>query len=199
MRPTFFYFLLLIFISGAALHGNAQTAFGIKAGLNLTNLNVDDPEASYDTRTGYHAGIFFREKFSKVAFQPEVLLFTQSTDVRSSILGNFQDSFTYLSIPVMFKFYLVSGLNIHVGPQFGFLLDGERKFESPIGQGSSDIKDYYKKSDVSASLGAGWDFPFGLNLDFRYNIGIQDINDQANGAEARSRVFQLSLGWNFLQ
>jgi hypothetical protein len=178
---------------------NAQSAFGIKAGLNLTNLKVSDPEASYDSRSGYHAGIFFREKFSKIAVQPEVLLFTQSTDVKSTLLGEYQDSFTYLSIPVMLKFYLVSGLNIQAGPQFGFLLDGERKFESRLGQGSSDIKDYYKGSDISLSLGGGWDLPFGLSVDVRYNIGIQDINDLADGEEAKSRVFQLSLGWNFLR
>ncbi|HRJ28622.1 MAG TPA: porin family protein [Cyclobacteriaceae bacterium] len=180
-------------------HADAQAAFGLKGGLNLANLRVDDPEASYNSRTGYHAGVFVRGKFSKVAVQPEVLLFTQGSEVNSSILGEFKDSFTYLSIPVMVKFYVVSGLNIHVGPQFGFLLDGERK-GSFLGQTYNyDIKDYYKNSDISVSLGGGWDFPFGLNVDVRYNIGVQDINDQANGEEVKSRVFQVSLGWNFLK
>lgn len=200
MRLTNYVSIILVFVAlGIGLEVSAQTAFGIKGGLNLTNLNVDDPEASYDTRSGYHVGIFLRERFSKVAIQPELLLFTQSTDVKSTALGDYKDSFTYLSIPVMFKFYLVSGLNIQVGPQFGFLLDGERKFDSRLVQGTSDIKDYYKNTDVSVSLGGGWDFGFGLNLDLRYNIGIQDINDQADGNEAKSRVFQLSLGWNFIK
>ena len=78
-----------------------ETAFGIKAGLNLTNLKVDDPDASYDSRSGFHAGFFVREKFSKVAIQPELLLFTQSTDVSSTALGNYQDRFT--------AFYVVTG------------------------------------------------------------------------------------------
>ncbi len=176
-----------------------ETAFGIKAGLNLTNLKVNDPDASYDSRSGFHAGFFVREKFSKVAIQPELLLFTQSTDVSSTALGNYQDRFTYLSIPIMIKFYLVSGLNIHAGPQFGFLLDGDRKYSGPLGQGSTDIKDYYKSSDISVSLGAGWDFPFGLCTDIRYNIGVQDINEASGGEEAKSRVFQISAGWNFLK
>lgn len=191
--------VIMILTAMITSSANAQSAFGVKAGLNLTNLKVSDPEASYDSRSGYHAGIFFREKFSNVAVQPEVLLFTQSTDVKSTLLGEYQDRFTYLSIPVMLKFYLVSGLNIQAGPQFGFLLDGERKFETRLGgQGSNDIKDYYKNSDISLSLGGGWDLPFGLNVDVRYNIGIQDINDVADGEEAKSRVFQVSLGWNFL-
>jgi hypothetical protein len=176
-----------------------KPAFGIKAGLNLTNLKVDDPDATYDSRTGFHAGFFVRERFSKVAIQPEFLLFTQRTDVSSSALGDFQDRFTYLSIPIMIKFYIIDGLNFHVGPQFGFLLDGDRKFDGPLGQGSTDIKDYYKSSDVSVSLGGGWDAPFRLSVDVRYNIGVQDINEAAGGEEAKSRVFQVSVGWNFLK
>jgi hypothetical protein len=98
----------------------------------------------------------------------------------------------------MLKFYPIGGLNFQVGPQFGFLLDGERKYDTFLGSGSQDITEYYKESDVSVSVGGGYDFDFGLSLDVRYNIGIKDINNVSNGEEARSRIFLLSLGWNFL-
>lgn len=189
------FFLVIVNASNA----QQQTAFGIKAGLNLTNLKVSDPDASYDSRSGFHAGFFVREKFSKVAIQPEFLISTLSTDVSSSTLGDWQDRFTYLNIPIMVRFYIVDGLNFHAGPQFGFLLDGDRQYSGPLGQGSEDIKDYYKNSDVSISLGGGWDFPFGMNVDVRYNVGVQDINEASGGEEAKSRVFQVSVGWNFLK
>lgn len=199
-KSIIFCFVFLSLGSFVSNHAVAQAAFGLKGGLNLANLKVDDPEASYNSRTGYHAGVFVRGKFSKVAIQPEVLLFTQSTDAKETILGDYKTNFTYLSIPVMLKFYVVNGLNIQAGPQFGFLLDGEMKGTDLIGQDFSyDVKEYYKNSDISVSLGGGWDFPFGLNVDVRYNIGVQDINDQADGEEAKSRVFQVSLGWNFLK
>ena len=176
-----------------------ETAFGIKGGLNLSTLNVDDPEASYDSRTGFHAGIFLRGKFDKVAIQPELLLFTQNGDIKSTVFGKAQESFTYLSIPVMLKFYPIGGLNLQVGPQFGFLLDGERKYDTFLGSGKEDIKDYYKSSDVSVSVGGGYDFGFGLGLDVRYNLGVKDINNVANGEAVKSRVFLISLGWNFVK
>lgn len=180
---------------------NAQnTAFGLKGGLNLTNLKVDDPQASYDSRTGYHAGVFVRGRFDKIAIQPELLLFTQSNQINySGGLGSVTESFTYLSVPFLLKFYPALGFNIQVGPQFGFLLDGQQDFKTPLFSGTKDIKDAYKSSDVSVSAGAGWDFDFGLSLDVRYNIGVKDINNVANGEEARSRVFLVSLGWNFLK
>lgn len=190
--------VLFLFAGFSAL---AQVGFGIKGGLNLTTLNVEDPELSYDSRTGYHAGIFLRGKFDKVGIQPELLFFTQSGEYRSAgIFGTTRESFTYLSIPLILKFYPVAGLNIQLGPQFGFLIDGEREYEDPLfGSGTKDITDYYKKSDVSLSLGGGYDTNFGLTLDVRYNIGVKDINNEANGDEARSRIFLLSLGWNFLR
>ena len=195
-------FALLIML-GATVSSQAQVAFGLKGGLNLSNLEVDDPQASYDSRTGYHAGVFLRSTFDKVAFQPELLLYTQSNQIdyaTSSVNpGTVENNFTYLTIPVLLKFYIVSGLNIHAGPQFGFLLDGEQKINTTLFTGTQDIKDNYKSSDVAISVGGGWDFPFGLSTDIRYNIGVKDINNAANGEEAKSRVFLVSLGWNFLK
>ena len=196
MKTSIRLIVLFLLISSAAWSQDAD--FGIKAGINLANINVQDAEGTYDSRTGYHAGVFLRSRFSKVAIQPELLLFTQSTDARATLLGDYKDNFTYLSIPLMLKFYPVMGLNFQVGPQFGFLLDGERQF-SGIAQGSADIKDYYNGSDISVSVGGGWDFKFGLSMDVRYNIGVKDINNAVNGEETKSKVFLVSLGWNFLK
>jgi hypothetical protein len=99
----------------------------------------------------------------------------------------------------MIKLYPVGGLNLQLGPQFGFLIDGERKYDTVFGSGSTDIKDHYKSSDISLSLGAGYDFDFGLGLGFRYNLGMKDINNAANGEEVKSRVIMISLGWNFIK
>lgn len=199
MKRIVFLALIVCGVSTAPLFAQEGSGFGIKGGLNLTNINIDDPEASYDSRTGFHAGLFLRGKFDKVAIQPEVLIFTQRAVGSFGSFGDVEDSFTYLSIPLMFKFYPVGGLNLQVGPQFGFLLDGERKFESALGTFKEDIKDSYNNSDVAVSLGAGYDFGFGLGLDFRYNIGVKDINDTEDGEKAKSRVFLISLGWNFLK
>jgi hypothetical protein len=192
------FFIVSLFFT--TQQGMAQVAFGLKGGLNLTSLKVDDPEASYNSRAGYHAGVFLRGRFDKVAIQPEVLFFTASNEVDfAEGFGSVKQSFTYVSIPVMLKFYPVWGLNLQAGPQFGFLVDGEQEYNTALFTGTRDIKDYYKKSDVSVSVGGGWDFNFGLNLDFRYNIGVKDINNSADGEEAKSRVFLISLGWNFIR
>lgn len=191
--------LLLIVFLVSAFQASGQIAFGLKGGLNLSTLDVEDPELTYNSRTGYHAGIFLRNRFGNVGIQPELLLFTQSGEVTSSLFGTAQEHFTYLSIPLMLKFYPVGGFNLQVGPQFGFLLDGEREYDSFFGSGSQDITEHYKNSDISISVGGGYDFDFGLGLDVRYNIGVKDINNAANGETVNSRIFLVSVGWNFFR
>jgi Outer membrane protein beta-barrel domain len=186
----------LLFLGTSAVA--QEMAFGLKGGLNLSEIKIDDPEASYNSKTGYHAGIFVRSKFDKIAIQPELLLYTQRGDFSGpGYTGN--EDFTYLTIPLMVKFYPVMGLNLQVGPQFGFLLDGERTSDTVFGTIKQDIKDQYESSDFAVSAGAGYDFSFGLSLDARYNIGVKDINNATNGDEAKSRVFLISIGWNFLK
>lgn len=189
--------LAVALLVGTSLYAQ-DAAFGLKAGLNLSKIDIDDPEATYEGKTGYHAGIFMSSRVGKIGFQPEVLLYTQSGEFETATVNNGKESFTYLTIPVMIKFYPLLGLNLQVGPQFGFLLDGERSGTNFFGDFKQDIKDQYDSNDFSVSAGAGYDFKFGLSLDARYNIGVKDINNAAAGEEAKSRVFLVSIGWNFL-
>src|SRR5687767_10389832 len=124
MKQTIKLMIVMVVLGGHSLFAQ-EFGFGLKGGLNLSSLQLDDPQASYDSRTGYHAGLFLRGKFSKVGIQPELLLYTQKGVGEFSTV-KFEENFTYLTIPVMIKFYPVLGLNLQVGPQFGFLLDGER-------------------------------------------------------------------------
>ena len=196
LRHACICFSFLCLVSTSFCQG---VGFGVKGGLNLSSLNLEDPEASYDSRTGYHLGVFLRGRFDKVAIQPELLLYTQNGDIESSLFGTAQESFSYLTVPVILKLYPVAGLNLQLGPQFGFLLDGERKYDTFLGSGSEDITEHYDKSDISIALGGGYDFDFGLGIDVRYNLGVKDINNAANGEPVKSRVFMLSLGWNFIR
>lgn len=192
-------FFSVLFCLTLSMSHSQDVGFGVKGGVNLSTLDLKDPEASYDSRTGYHLGIFLRGRFDKVAIQPELLLYTQNGDIESSLFGTAQESFSYLTVPVIIKLYPVGGLNLQLGPQFGFLLDGEREYDTFLGSGSQDITEYYDKTDISIALGGGYDFGFGLGIDVRYNLGIKDINNAADGDSVKSRVFMVSLGWNFIR
>lgn len=183
--------IVLLSVTGYGAYAQAQVAIGLKAGVNLSKLNTDDADANTSNITAFHGGAFALFKLTKIGIQPE-LLFSQQGSRVEDISGDLQDlKMSYMTIPVMVKFYLAGGFNLQAGPQFGFLNSAE--FDG------DDIKSSFKNSDISANLGIAWDAPFGLVLDARYNIGLSDISDDTNLGELKSGVFQFSLGYKIFK
>lgn len=183
--------IVLLFVVGASLSAfsQAEVSLGLKAGVNLSKLNTDNVTDASNI-TAFHGGAFALFKFTKIGIQPELLFSQQGSSIDDVSLGAGDLKMSYMTIPVMLKFYLAAGFNIQAGPQFGFLNSAE--FEG------TDIKDAFKSSDVSANVGVAWDAPFGLVLDARYNIGLSDIND-GGGDEITSSVFQFSVGYKIFK
>lgn len=185
----------IIFVCGAMVicgsaFSQAQFSLGLKGGLNFANLDVSDIGGTYDNRTGYHLGAFGLFKFAKFGIQPEIIYSEQGSKVKDPNLGDFESNFSYVNIPIILKLYTIAGLNLQVGPQFGFLTSAEVD--------GDNIKDELKGSDFSVGLGVGWDAPFGLSLDARYNLGVSDVSDQA-AAEIKNQVWQISAGFKILK
>ncbi|MBL7865114.1 MAG: PorT family protein [Cyclobacteriaceae bacterium] len=168
--------------TGAAF-AQASVSIGLKGGLNFANVNTTSVSAAYNSRTGYHAGAFVNVKLTKLAIQPEVIYSVQGGDAAA---GNLE--FGYINIPILLKFYLVGGLNLQAGPQFGFL--------SSATQGGVDYKSLYESSDMSVALGAGFDIKKFV-IDARYNLGLSDVDKQTT--EMKNQVFQLSVGFKLFK
>ncbi|MFO7257145.1 MAG: porin family protein [Bacteroidota bacterium] len=192
MKTTRNIFLAAILLMAASASAVAQAQFsvGLKGGLNFANLDVSDIPGTYDNRTGYHLGAFALLKFAKFGIQPEIIYSEQGSKVKTPNLSNFESNFSYVNIPIIMKLYTIGGLNLQVGPQFGFLTSAE--------WGDESIKDELKKSDFSVGLGVGWDAPFGLSLDARYNLGISDVSDVAE-AQIKNQVWQISAGFKIFK
>jgi hypothetical protein len=195
----------LMFIGGLVLlsvtaFSQAQFALGVKGGLNFATFDVQDVAASLDNKTGYHAGAFALLKVAKFGIQPEFIFSQQGTKIKNAS-GRYSADFTYLNVPIMLKCYLIGGLNIHFGPQFGFLRDGDGVFIDANGDihDTGKLKELYRQSDMSIGVGAGWDLPFGLTIDARYNIGLEKIDNDANALAAKNQVIQVSVGYKIIK
>jgi hypothetical protein len=124
-------------------------------------------------------------KLTKLAIQPELIYSVQGSDVSTATSSQALE-LAYVNIPILLKFYLVGGLNLQAGPQFGFLASAS--------QGGTDIKNMVKGMDTSVALGAGFDISKFV-IDARYNLGLSEINDAAGSTAAKNQVFQLSVGF----
>lgn len=175
----------LIFIAFTLFVG--ATAFsqeidlGVKAGANFAKISDVD---NLSNKTGFQAGIFAGIKFTdKVGIQADLLYSQQGAKFEAE-----EFDLNYVNIPVVLKYYLIQGLNIQAGPQFGFIVDDNVKevFKSI---------DEAEKSDVSGIVGAGYDFPFGIRVDARYNFGLTDVFKENKG---KNSVASIAIGYSFL-
>jgi Outer membrane protein beta-barrel domain len=193
----FIVFLISVIVINQA-QAQVQASLGIKGGVNFSSLDVTNARATWDGRTGYHIGAFALFKVTAFAVQPELIFSQQGSTVK--INGqDFDANFSYMNVPVIAKFYLPLGLNLQLGPQFGFLTSAESDYNPVNAQGGTDLKEYYKNSDVSLGMGIGWDLPFKLTIDARYNLGLTEINDNASLTATKNQVFQLSLGYKLFK
>jgi hypothetical protein len=184
MKKISLVVIALLLMSGVAF-SQAQVAIGLKGGVNISKFD----ESASDNITSFHGGAFALVKLTKIGIQPEILFSQQGSKFSDVAFDELKTS--YVSIPVMLKIYLAAGINLQAGPQFGFLtaaeLDGD------------DVKDSFKSSDISANIGLGWDLPFGLTIDARYNFGLQDVTDDPNFDALKSRVIQVSVGYKIFK
>lgn len=182
-----------------------QVAVGVKGGLNFANFQSKG-DMDYQGRQGFHGGAFALVKIAKFGIQPEIILSQQGTRLTINNT-DFESNFNYINIPVIVKYYVLThthggGISVQAGPQLGILQSAKADvFDSVrfIMNENQDVKRFYKKSDVSFCIGAGWDAPFGLTLDFRYNIGLRKLEDEESEDAVRNSVFQLSVGFKLLK
>ncbi len=188
MKKSLLVSALVLMIS-AATYGQASIELGLKAGANFANADVQDINS--EGITSFHGGAYGMIKITKIAIQPELLYSTKGAEVDFGTLTDKQ-TFDYLDIPVLVKFYLIGGLNVYAGPQFSVLVSAD---SDEFG----DIKDDLKSGDFAGAVGVGLDLPFGLNATARYTFGLSDVSDVDGAGEINNNVFQLAVGFTLFK
>ena len=93
----------------------------------------------------------------------------------------------YLNVPIVANFYVTQGLALKTGVQMGFLMNAK--------EDGTDIKDAYKKLNVSIPIGISGEYR-DFVFDARYNIAVTKLNKNGSNSE-RSDLFTLTLGYKF--
>jgi hypothetical protein len=190
--------VLVILLGAGSAFAQAQFSLGLKGGMNFAKFDVSDVGGSIKNKTGFHGGAFALIKLTAFALQPEVIFSQQGSEF--SLNGqNLSSNFNYINVPVLLKFYLPLGLNLQVGPQFGFLNSADGKILGADGEVVDISTSMYKNSDTSVAFGIGWDLPFRITADFRYNLGVTEIEDDARLTATKNQVFQFSVGYKLFK
>jgi hypothetical protein len=155
--------------------------FGIKGGLNYSNLDISRDATNSNWLIGFNLGIFTKLPFSSfVAIQPELYYTSKGSNVTYKSLfvdGTARFNFNYLELPVLIVLNPISIVNIHFGPYFSYLLNGIVvntsttnlfNFENNINA------DDFSRFDAGGVVGVGIDLG-GLSVGARYNFGLTKI------------------------
>jgi len=181
--------------------------FGIKGGLNFTNMYVDEV-GDEKMKVGWHLGVFTKFPLTEgVSLQPELLYSNKGTRITYSDAnygrGNYRFNLNYFELPVLFTFNVAEQFHINLGPYVGYLskanvtdIDEDGTVEELVNLN----EDNFKRWDFGAAAGAGFDvnnFTMGL----RYNLGLTKINNSTSlqqvVPDSKNSGFSVFLGVSF--
>lgn len=169
----------------------AQFDWGVKGGLNISGVRDTD----YDAKPSFYVGAFAEMEFMYfLSFQVEAVYSRQGG--YDKVDGTKQWlRLNYLNIPVLAKFHVIDKLSINTGPQFGFLLGDKLKTK----KGGTTIKhsiDGTKTFDFSWAIGASYRITPKIDIDARYNIGLNKCAKDVD-YKPKNSVFQIGAGYRF--
>lgn len=178
-------------------------SYGVKAGLNFSNINLDDLDASH--RTGVAGGLFVNLPWPGLNLQGEIL-YTTKGFTEGTLISDREFDFRMhdLQIPVLVKLALPLPMvspSLYAGPALSYRLKGEVKDDDGDWV---DVKDDLKSSSWSLILGFDVKLMSTLIVDFRYDLGLSAINETSLGdnvtelnKDIKDRTLTAMVGWQF--
>jgi len=184
----------MLFIAAVGLlyasNVKGQTAFGVKAGVDISSLSANEDAKS---RISPHGGIFVHRTLNKYwCVQPELLYSGEGLKLRVNG-GETTWALSYIQIPVMIQFYPTKQVYIDFGPQVGLLIGAK---ENPKGGIERDIKTLFSTAQFGIGLGAGIKATDNVIIYGRYNFGLTDVADY-DATVQRSKVGQVGIAYRF--
>lgn len=184
------------------------TGFGIIGGLNSSKLSLGDGNAldNAKNRTAFTGGAFFTLGLGQIlAIQPEVLLSMKGTrasnPTQNFTTGDLTLSMNYIEIPLLLKAYIPLNNpslrpNLFAGPAIAFLISC--RVGEDVQGGTRDCDNggpTIKSTDTSIMFGAGIDFLQSFTAQVRFDLGLQDVDEEQGTAKNQSLL--LLVGYFF--
>ena len=173
----------------------AQTRFGIRGGLNASNISFDNL-GNRSERYGFHLGIFTEVPLVPdfMTLQPELSYSVKGTSYKpASVSQKLNMNYVDLLLPVAFK---LSSIDIQVGPFASYLVSTP---DYTVYNENRVVVDAFKKFDAGLTAGLSYNFSR-MMIGLRYNQGFMNVtkdNAKVLLGSGKNSVGQVSLGYKF--
>ena len=200
-------FTLVVFLAAMTFTAQAQVKFGLKGGLNLTNMRFDKDVVSKSNQAGFFIGPTVKFTLPVVGLGIDAAaLYDQRSAKLDGVDETLKQKSIQIPINVRYGFGLgsIAGIYFFAGPQFGFNVGD--KVTNII----SNVVDWrLKDSNLSANVGLGLMLLNHLQISANYNIAfgttgefnvLTDVAsrtwDTVTG-KTKANAWQLSLAYYF--
>lgn len=183
-----------------------EVIFGLKAGLNLSNVyDSEDEEFNADAKLGFAVGAFVALPITEfIGVQPEVLFSQKGFHGKGSLLGgnyDFTRTTNYIDIPLFFAYKPAESITILAGPQFSYLLSKKDEFKTAstsILRQEEFVNEDFRKNTMSFVGG------FDINIE-HLTVGVRlawdVLNNNGDGSSSTPRYknvwYQATVGYRF--
>ena len=198
------FFTLVVLLATMTVAAQAQVKFGVKGGLNLTSMKLDNSIVDPSNQAGFFIGPTVKFTLPVVGLGIDA---SALYDQRSAKIADETMKQQSIQVPINLRygFGLGSTASIYLfaGPQFGFAV-GDKVTE--IG---NDIANWrLKDSNLSANVGLGLMLLDHLQISANYNIALGTTGEVDAGkaidttwntaiGKAKANAWQLSLAYYF--
>lgn len=183
------------------------TKFGIKGGVNLTNLYVSDVKDE-NMKVGFNAGVFAKVPMSRVvSLQPELLYSQKGSKLTYDNVfgsGEYRFNLNYVELPLSLVFNVAKNFNLHAGGYASYLVGANIKQLKSNGDINTiaDLKaDDFNRFDFGLLGGLGVDVD-NFTIGARYNYGLRDVGKSGNlsgnvTSDSKNSAVSVYLGFGF--
>ncbi len=177
MKYIFTVALFLACISSSYAQMSDGFRFGLKLGVNGSNVYDDAKAEDIKKRVGVTGGVFVQIPLGgkRLSLRPELLFTTKGAAYDYLNNKNPDIKINYLELPLSLEYHLFGVVNLHAGAYASLLASGDGDVSGVPGQLE---KTSFEDFDFGWHAGTGLDFG-GLGLHFRISRGLKNVGTQS--------------------
>ena len=195
----------------AATSAQAQIKFGLKGGLNVTDMSLSKEVFNADNQAGFFIGptVKFTLPIIGLGIDASALYDQREAKVKGEV--GYEEIFIkersmkskYINVPINLRYGIglgsVASLNFFAGPQFGFNVG--KKHQELVDDATWNLK----SSAFSVNVGAGVTIASHFELSANYNIAcgrtgdvtFEDTVNKVFKKHGRANAWQIGLAYYF--
>lgn len=204
MKKVFTAFMFAVALL-AAVPSQAQVKFGLKGGLNVTDMSLSKEVVDPSNKTGFFVGPTIKVTLPIVGLGLDA---SALYDQRDAKLGEEKVSLRSINVPINVRYTFglssLAAIYLAAGPQFGYNIGDKNVFSYVDEEGAEGFS--LKKSNFSVNVGAGVTLMSKFEIGATYNIAcgktgefnaIDAAGKQIFSKGSRMNSWQVSAAYYF--